>query len=81
MKRIVMALGLVGLLVLAASSAFATDQPVKGTEGPDVRYRVEPKGTEGPDVRLVARVAPKGTEGPDVRDTLPPVSIEGPGGR
>ena len=47
--------------VLAASTAFALElpssQPIKGTEGPDIRYtddaRPAPpvKGTEGPDIR------------------------------
>lgn len=47
--------------VFAASTAFAferpSSQPVKGTEGPDIRYtddtRPAPpvKGTEGPDIR------------------------------
>lgn len=61
MKRRIVALAVVGLLGLAGSSAFAFDrsdskQPIKGTEGPDIRYVVNhpqpAKGTEGPDVRL-----------------------------
>lgn len=47
--------------VLAASTAFAfespSSQPIKGTEGPGIRYTDEGrpappvKGTEGPDIR------------------------------
>jgi hypothetical protein len=63
--------------LLAASTAFALDgakQPVKGTEGPDIRrsqdvQSTQPvKGTEGPDVRKAGRLhsdAP--VVGPDIR--------------
>ncbi len=47
--------------LLAASTAFAFEQPstqpIKGTEGPDIRAEDEPrpgqpiKGVEGPDIR------------------------------
>lgn len=59
MKRLLVAS--VIFSVLTASTAFAlaspSSQPVKGTEGPDIRYsddsRPAPpvKGTEGPDIR------------------------------
>jgi hypothetical protein len=58
MKKL-LATGLMAVL-FAASTAFAFDvpstQPIKGTEGPDVRVETERpgqpiKGTEGPDVR------------------------------
>ena len=59
MKRLFVAGAIAG--VLAASTAFAFEapasQPIKGTEGPGVRYaddgRPAPpvKGTEGPDIR------------------------------
>jgi hypothetical protein len=59
MKRLLVASVIVS--VFAASTAFAFDmpssRPIKGTEGPDIRYaddsRPAPpvKGTEGPDIR------------------------------
>ncbi len=65
--------------VFAASSAFALDvlaspQPIKGTEGPDISFRLpdtpQPsKGTEGPDVQF--KTEKQGSisepEGPDVQ--------------
>ncbi len=63
--------------VLAASTAFAydgTNQPVRGTEGPDIRrsqddQSTQPvKGTEGPDIRLAGRQhSTRPAVGPDVR--------------
>jgi hypothetical protein len=52
-------------VTLAAMPAYGTPQPIKGTEGPDVRAKIESKGIEGPDVR--AKIESKGIEGPDVR--------------
>jgi len=59
MKKLLVVSAIVS--VLATSTAFAfelpSSQPVKGTEGPDIRYtddtRPAPpvKGTEGPDIR------------------------------
>lgn len=69
MKRIVSIVVLVAVVALTAGEALANRDmagvPVKGTEGPDIRARVEPKGVEGPDVRT--KVEPKGQEGPGVR--------------
>jgi uncharacterized protein YdeI (BOF family) len=69
MKRFVAVFAAVMLLVAVSGPAFAQQQPIKGTEGPDVNKQ-EPKGTEGPDVRKAKKktassVKPKGTEGPD----------------
>jgi hypothetical protein len=69
--------------MLAASTAFAFEarasQPVKGTEGPDIRLTADRqstqpvKGTEGPDIRRAddrqSTQPVKGTEGPDIRRT------------
>jgi hypothetical protein len=67
MKRTLTIATLIAALTLGLSPAFAKEVPLKGTEGPDIRAKVEPKGTEGPDVRLVGKTMPKGVEGPDVR--------------
>ncbi|HSB69350.1 MAG TPA: hypothetical protein VLT62_08475 [Candidatus Methylomirabilis sp.] len=76
MKRLFLA-SVMGV-VLAASAAVAaelpsTTQPVKGTEGPDIRYAaVQPvRGIEGPDIRRSkddqSSQPVKGAEGPDIR--------------
>ena len=71
MKRTVTFAALIAVLTLGLSPAFAGTErpevPVKGTEGPDIRAKVDPKGIEGPDVRLVGKATPRGIEGPDVR--------------
>jgi hypothetical protein len=64
MKQLIVVLALV-LFLSAVASAFAERQPIKGTEGPDVRTSQPIKGIEGPDVR--ATIESKGIEGPDVR--------------
>ena len=76
MMRKLFAAGVIAT-VLAASTAFAldgTNQPIRGTEGPDVRrtqddQSTQPvKGTEGPDVRLVGHQhSTQPVVGPDVR--------------
>jgi hypothetical protein len=69
MKRIVNIIALVAALALTTGPALASLEkpggPMKGTEGPDIRAKVDPKGVEGPDVR--AKIEPKGQEGPGVR--------------
>ena len=54
-KRLIMLVLLLAALAGPVAAAFATTDPprvpVKGLEGPDVRYVIPPKGIEGPDVR------------------------------
>ncbi len=67
--------------VLTASTAFALDvppnQPIRATEGPDIRLTQDDQSTqpiretEGPDIRLTGHLQStlpvEGPEGPDVR--------------
>jgi hypothetical protein len=77
MKRVIVVLAAVALLLAAMDPVFAERQPIKGTEGPDVRVQSQPvKGIEGPDVR--ATIESKGIEGPDVRARVESKGIEGP---
>jgi len=67
MKPTLIIATLIAVLTLGLSPTFANEIPLKGTEGPDIRAKVQPRGIEGPDVRLVGKTVPKGVEGPDVR--------------
>lgn len=59
MKKLLVASAIVSVLTASAAFAFEwpSSQPIKGTEGPDIRYtddsRPAPpvKGIEGPDIR------------------------------
>jgi hypothetical protein len=51
MKRTLIITTMIAVLTLSLSPTFANEIPLKGTEGPDIRAKVEPKGVEGPDVR------------------------------
>jgi hypothetical protein len=67
MKLFILAAALSAALSAPAYAGMANPPvvPPRGTEGPDVRSRIEPRGVEGADVR--AMIESRGTEGPDVR--------------
>ena len=66
----ILAMMLMGLAAGVTPTFAATGNPrvlPKGTEGPDVRAKVEPKGLEGPDVRHFPIPPFRNTEGPETR--------------